>query len=315
MTIIWVEQMKKLKVYAVMMTVVAVIFGCTLINLLVEDIEGKMVIRTIILQSVTVIISVVCSIISSLMWEKIIASEKSSIDMEMLVKKIENEIVKFAPTKVYAGTNIKHQDFNQKLNAAIEDSVHYYYMGDKAKFTAKRLNKDIKSTHDKLKIDILLPDLSDKTLFSSRIAQLRYFEFHYSGKKKSDDELIINEKKDILKSLYLLKKLENRYDISIYLHKELPLYRLELTDNILIITILTSLIDGNYYPLTFLYESEAQLIEAYKDYIEEVKLRSRFLKMNILSDDYLEALGKKYITSSFSKDEFIECDLVEGMER
>lgn len=52
-------------------------------------------------------------------------------------------------------------------------------------------------------------------------------------------ELIINEKMEVLRSLYALGKLSDIYDIHVYLHKEIPFIRFELTDSLMVLTFLT----------------------------------------------------------------------------
>ena len=304
---------KKLIFFSIFMTLVVAILVAVLLILFANEYKEEVLKNIILTQAATVIISVACSIIASLMWARI--DKEQSQNINSIVEQINAvEKVKFAPVKIYTGTNVIHDEFNKNLNKKIEGAQKYSYMGDKARFLAKRLDKDITRTNAKLVIEVFLPDIKDDSLFLSRLEQLRRQERHYSGNKSKED-LIVDEKMDVIKSIYLLKKLEDRYDLKIFLHKEIPAYRLEIVDNTLVVSLITTLIDGNYYPITLVYENEQQLQEFYLDYLEEVKNRSQCLTMDTLTMEYLVDMGKRYIKREFTSKEFEDSELIEGREK
>lgn len=300
----------------ILLGTIATIEGAIIINLWANTLsKSETFWKTVIIQAVTVIISIAASIISSSIYTFIDKDE--SVSEESLRKIVDQlgmiERIKYAPDRVYVGTDLTYEEFNKNLNSSIKKTEHYYYMGDKAKFTAKRLKNNIQNYNSKLSIEIFIPDIREKDLFKARSKQLQRESRHHGHRSK--EELILREKMDIIKSMYLLWSLKDRFDIYLYLHKEIPLYRLEITDNMLVMSLLPALVDGNYYPITFVYENESQLRETYKDYLAEVKERSTTIKLDTVTMEYFEELGKEYIREDFSISDLENCDLVEGEER
>lgn len=69
------------------------------------------------------------------------------------------------------------------------------------------------------------------------------------------NEIILYEKMEVLWLLYALGKLSKNYDIHIYLHKEIPFVRFELTDSLMVLTFLTQWTSGKKYPTTLMFEN------------------------------------------------------------
>lgn len=216
--------------------------------------------------------------------------------------------------KIFPKTNIPHKEFNDILNNKIASTKEYIYMGDKAKYTAFRLKEEITKTNPKLIVKVLLPDFRDIDLFETRILALKRTN-RTIGITIDDMQMIKNEQLDVLKSIYLLTQLIDRYDISVYLNKEIPLFRADITDDFLAFSFIPSLIDGNYYPVTLSNVDNEIFREPFHDYICEVIRRSEEVKLEEMSIDYLISMGRKYISEEIDYSILKSSELVIGKER
>ena len=107
----------------------------------------------------------------------------------------------------------------------------------------------------------------------------------------SQEEIINEEKLEVLRSLYALGKLQEKYDIQVYLHKEIPFIRFEITDNLLVLSFLTQLSTGKKFPSTLIYENKNIFRLNYIDYAQEVIKRSYHMSSEELQIDKLLELG------------------------
>lgn len=282
-----------------------VLFCVCLLELLViiYDIFWKQNVpqKDIVQDVFTFITSVICSILATVVLPKGIQME----DSQNLTNDIENRIEKMfeknqcvLPIASYVDTNDPNLKFNEKMNESISLAQNYTYFSDRALYLAKRLGRDIHKTNNRLNITVLLADVRESALFTSRaeayLQKERTLLREDSTKTIRNKEEIINEEKlEVLRSLYALSMLKNKYNIHIYLHKEIPFIRFEITDSLLVLSFLTQLTTGKKYPSTVLYENENIFKPNFEDYAKEVIKRSYAMRDDELQLENLIKLGKQ----------------------
>lgn len=286
-------------------------------------------------QSLAIVIAIATSIISSVLfiWLTDIYEPSNADTVQNMVdrcaeesaEKIRNEFssilqlndissIKYAPNYVFEGTTTPHVTFNEIVNSKLSTTAQYVYFGDKARYLAKRLKDDISTTNPKLKIWVVLPDIENDTLFFARKNVLQRMNRQLNRKMSVADQLV-EEKFDVIRSVYQLSKLRDRYDITVLMHNEIPMFRFELTDDTLVISFISRLVDGNYYPPTLVYENDPVFHEAFLDYFESIKKRSKVLSLNDSTEEHLIKLGRKVIKKDFSQDDLLNSELIIGKER
>lgn len=259
-------------------------------------------IKDIIVQDIfTFVTSVICSIVATAALPKGVQNN----DSEELAEKIEQKIRTLfensqyvLPVASYVDTNDPNREFNKKLNESISNTQNYLYFGDRALYLTKRLGKDIHQTNNRLAITVLLADIRDDDLFSARADAYMQKERSLQQADNSKhirniDEIINEEKLEVIRSLYALGKLNEKYSIRVYLHKEIPFIRFEITDRLLVLSFLTQLTTGKKYPTTVLYENENIFKPNFEDYAKEVIKRSYPMKEKDLSLSGLLSLSRQ----------------------
>lgn len=239
----------------------------------------------------TIVTSIVCSIIATALLPRVLQSNYTNDSVNLL-----NQTKSVVPY-VYNDTNDPNIDFNERMNDSISRTVKYYYFSDRALYLSKRLAKDINKTNERLEIIVLLADVMENNLFASRIDVYRQRERAKNKNKKkttisTDDEIILNEKLEILRSMYALGQLKKKYNIRLYVHRELPFIRYEITDDLMAMSFLTQLASGKTYPSTLLYENNSVFKTNFLDYTHQIVSRSRLVNDNELTIESLVELAK-----------------------
>lgn len=255
--------------------------------------------------TIPIIVSISCSILAAALLPKVV-QKKDFCNLENnLVRRIADifNMNKYtSPTATYADTNDPNMEFNEKVNRSISETYNYIYFSDRALYLTKRLGRDIQKTNNHLSIKVLLADVRETDLFEARskVYMQRIRALHKEGLaqkelihgKKSLKKIIKKEKLKVLRSLYALGQLQEKYDIQVYLHKEIPFIRFEITDSLLVLTFLTKLSTGKKYPSTLIYENENIFRSNFMEYAQEVINRSYHMSEEELQLDKLIELGK-----------------------
>lgn len=297
-----------------LLVLVAVLFIICYINY-------KWSIKDVLFQNwTTIIISVTCSVLASAMLPKKMQTPNSD-DIENLLRthfdnlnispqydlnvltdvfreeatKIANEYRLISPSAIYMDNDDPNPEFNEKLNESIRTSEKYIYFSDRAMYTSKRLLKDLdpKYVNPNLKITIFLADIRDNDIFRARATAYigRERRKPNEQQRRTIDKIIEQEKKDILSSIYCLSKLRDRYAIQIYLHKEIPFVRFEITDNMLVMTFLNRISTGKKHPTTIVYTNENVYKPNFEEFSNELRKRSQELENSNLSEEGILQLG------------------------
>lgn len=254
------------------------------------------------------ITAVICSIIASavMLFLPNTVSKETIDNLDIIVKETIKNIQHGNFPMLYEDTNDPNIEFNNRLNGSIQASKNYVYFGDRGLYLTKRLGRQIVHHDSRLEISVFLADIRQDILFRSR-------ESMYIKKEKSDtkpgkairsiDEIIMNEKMEVLRSLYALGKLSGKYEIHVYLHKEIPFVRFELTDSLMVMTFLTQWTSGKKYPATLVFENNDLFSTNYYDYAEQLKIRSEKLNIEDLSIEKLFVLAREAGLSDFGEEE------------
>lgn len=243
------------------------------------------------------ITAIICSILASaaMLFIPNVSSNGSTENIDKIVK----ETIKNLPDGrfpiIYDDTNDPDTDFNNRLNRGIQSSKKYIYFSDRALYLTERLGRQIVHYDSRLEIFVFLADITDNDIFTSR-------EVMYLKKEKANarsgksprliDEIIINEKMEVLRSLYALGKLSEKYEIHVYLHREIPFIRFELTDSLTVLTFLTQWTSGKKYPATLVFENNDLFNINFTDYSEQLKKRSTKVRTDDLTVDNLRIYAK-----------------------
>jgi hypothetical protein len=229
--------------------------------------------------------------------------KKREKEMEEKIQNIYLKMLEMAPTHVYPAANQPIEDFNQRLNRSISRTKNYFYFSDRGLYVVKRLKNDIEKYNERLSVSICLQDICDKSIFRARAEEYRKREIKQKGYRNLET-IIRDEQLNILRVLYVISKLDD-LDIRVYLHKEIPFIRFEITDDMLAISFLPMLMEGKKYPPTLIYENEILFRQSYMDYINDVMNRAVLLKKEELTLDFLIELGKKAGISDFTKEDIV----------
>lgn len=253
---------------------------------------------------ITTIISVDCSVLAATLVPKIVQMDEFQNMENNIVREMgnffNNQYKSQEPT-YYSDTNDPHRRFNEKLNRSISETNTYLYFSDRALYLTKRLGRDILETNNRLSIKVFLADVREPALFEARskvyMQRWRALNREKTAQNKliqgtmSEEDIINEEKLEVLRSLYALGKLQEKYDIQVYLHKEIPFIRFEITDDLLVLSFLTQLSTGKRYPDTLIYEREDVFKKNFQDYANEVITRSQCMSSEQLQLDKLLEMG------------------------
>ncbi|MEE1218393.1 MAG: hypothetical protein U0L20_00555 [Ruminococcus sp.] len=258
-------------------------------------------INTILVHICAVILSIACSIMTAILIPSSIQTDDNQSDLLRFYNEVEKLLKnnnQVSASASYYDTDDPNLEFNLKLNKSISETKNYTYFGDRALYLSKRLGQDITQSSDRLKINVFLVDIRDDNLFRARTETYlkRERAMHRESDKqgnRSIDEIISEEKLQVIRSIYALGKLKDKYDINVYLHKEIPFIRFEITDRLLVLSFLTQLSSGKKYPATVIYENEGIFKPNFEDYIDQIITRSHQLDDDEFTIDSLCDLIKQ----------------------
>ena len=239
----------------------------------------------------------VLSFLVSILYTRFCRSEDAQRDAE-LVEELKNEVrstslemLEMAPSHVYPATNTPNEEFNNRLNASISKTVEYRFFSDKGTYLIKRLKQQITSYNERFSATVCLLDVSEHSAFLAREEEYRKREIQLKG-KRTNAEIIRDEKIGVLQTLYAISQMTDR-DIKVYLHKEIPFIRYEITDEILALSFLTMLMEGKMYPPTLIYANEKLFRQSYLDYFNDIISRSTPLRREDMTLEKLMAMGEE----------------------
>lgn len=251
--------------------------------------------------------AILCSLIASgfMLFVPNASSSDSVKDIDINVKEILKKL-EVLPA-IYGDTDDPNSEFNTRLNNGILSSRKYIYFGDRALFMTKRLGRELfNHDHSRLEITVFLADIREDSIFKSRehmYLQKEKAKAQIDKTQRSINEIITNEKMEVLRSLYAIGKLSKQYEINVYLHKEIPFIRFELVDSLVVLTFLTQWVSGKDYPTTLMFENNDFFSANFEDYSEQIKKRSEKLPTDGLDMDYLRGLAESARLPDFADDE------------
>lgn len=296
---------------AAMLVIIVLLFSLLVSRVLREN-------ESYILQdSISIIVAIASSILASILLPKAVQREAFCELEDNIVDKMKDiiDINKFtSPAYVYSDTKVPHPEFNEKLNKSISKSKKYIYFGDRAKYLTERLGTQIHGNNNRLSIIVLLADVREKDLFEARAeiymqrkqALCRERVAQKKLMQMSPEEIINEEKLNVLRSLYALGKLQDEYNIQVYLHREIPFIRFEITDNLFVLSFLTQLSTGKDFPYTLVYENDNIFRLNFSDYVQEVIQRSSPMSREDLQMDKIIEMGKKAKIAGCNEKEIVK---------
>lgn len=249
--------------------------------------------------------AIICSILAAaiMLFLPNATSNDSVKDIDRIVKETLKNLSDERSPILYDDTNDPNANFNSRLNRGIQLTKKYIYFGDRALYLTQRLGREIINHDARLEIYVFLADIREDAIFRSRERMYLKKEKSNIQGQRSINEIIINEKMEILRSLYALGKLSEKYEIHVYLHKEIPFIRFELTDSLMVLTFLTQWTTGKKYPATLMFENNDLFSINFADYSEQLKIRSEKLIVDNLTVDYLRDLAKSAGLPDFKDEE------------
>lgn len=274
---------------------------CILIYTVISTEDGSAF--DVIYQNIfTIIISIICSICATALLPQVLQGNSVNDYISLL-----NQAKNVVPY-VYEDTNDPNVDFNKRMNDSIAKTTKYYHFSDRALYLSKRLSKDIHETNERLEITVLLADINEDALFSSRknVYKQRERAKNWNNRNHTSrnvSDIIREEKITVLRSLYALGQLKEKYNITIYIHKEIPFIRYEITDDLMAMSFLTQLASGKKYPSTLLYENSSIFRTNFLDYTNQIISRSTPMCEDDLTVDSLLKLAQNAGIQNCTADE------------
>jgi hypothetical protein len=196
------------------------------------------------------------------------------------------------PIRFWAASNSPHVQFVDLVDENLSKSTWYRYKGDRALYLYCRLQRlrNDPRLPPHLRIDVLLSDPRDTRCLEA-VARYR------NGRDNMSLPEAVNALKvDILCSVYGLYTLRDRFEITIGLVKDIHLYRIEMSDHSLFLSVMPSLQNGQY-PDTAQYDRDSDYFSSFNCYFESllasVNASDKHRMSDVTSDAQLEALLKK----------------------
>lgn len=206
-----------------------------------------------------------------------------------------------SPIKVFSASKTPIPEFNFILDSHLSKSTHYKFKGSRALYLSYRLRERIKEKCPSLKIDILLLDFADNEAFRFVALSMRN-SFRYKGKQV--DEIIRLLKLEQLSVLLAFYDIKDDYDYEICFINEVPIFRCEIMDDLLVLSPVTTQKDGYYSP-AFMYSNESVFYQSYLTNFNQWKQKSckgsRLTSRDISEDKILEFAGVANINTSIDE--------------
>lgn len=201
-----------------------------------------------------------------------------------------------APSYTYEACDKPNIEFNKQINSALKSALEYTYFGDSSTFFVSRLKSMQKNMANQAhkKINVFIPDYRIEELFTSHKLEIRK---RYATDSVDSDQAIITARMRILQNMYVLKKISNKYSITVYLHKEIPFLRFEtakfpsntLSNNdFLVLSFLPIDVNQKRFPPSFIYNNPTYYA-TFNGYIRELEVRSDIInEQNLTNYNFLE---------------------------
>lgn len=307
-------------VYSCCIVIVIVIAGIIIYKM---NIAGKkdinVTVDEVIENVATIILSITCSILASIIYAKIMDSnskeEKDILkkDIKNIIEEIYNEKVNdgieriatrvseiyndktdMMPSDYYRSADYPHYEFNNYLNKKIIESKKFVYYGESPRFTCKRLYQLKDRRRSNLKIEIFIVNPVCNKVFECNKAFLRVKEQNRNyGDEKKLESIIKQEKLKILYCLYALIRIRDFYgEMDIYLIDDVPFIDIEMTDNTIVLEFFRTQSDYKRYPLTIIYDNKRIYYESYEFYLQWEKEKADHIKGEELTQQYILTLGQ-----------------------
>lgn len=170
------------------------------------------------------------------------------------------------PARFWQASDSQHDQFVNLVNEHIGRSSSYKYKGDRALFLCCRLGDLVnrKLLPNNLRMEVILTDPREQRCLE---ATTRYRTSRAGLAGSQLNKLTEELRKDIFCSVYGLYKLQGCCEITIALAREIPLFRIEIADGALFLSIMPSL-QGGRYPDTVLYEQSSDYFLWFKKYFD-----------------------------------------------
>lgn len=159
----------------------------------------------------------------------------------------------YLPLRIWPASDSPHDQFNDIVNTSAAKSTRYRYKGDRALYFVYRMTS-LQADHklpSNCRIDVLICDPREQVCLEG-CSRNRF------RRSKSKDLAALSKqmKDELYANIYGLWLLRNHGTITIGLTKDIPLFRYELLDSAIFVSVLTSLQDGAFAE-TVQYEADS----------------------------------------------------------
>ena len=230
------------------------------------------------------------------------------------VLKAVNNSRKLAPTHTFMASDAPNDEFNIIVNEKLTNASEYTYFGDSSRSFVSRL-KMIGGDPQK-QINVFIPDYRENEIFTAHKLEIR--KRYVKTAADTTESAIVTARVRVIQNMYALMRLMDLYNISIYLHKEIPFLRFEMArpknygtreKEFLALSFLPIDVNQKRYPSAFFYEND-MYISAFNGYIDELKVRAERLEDHKLKtfdfigairdiDESLKSRSEKYIYKEY----------------
>lgn len=201
----------------------------------------------------------------------------------------------------FPASEYPNNEFNRIINEELCRTKSYFYFSNKAFYHTNRLLALFHKVQRNSIFTVILPDLYEDEIFEAIADNLIEKARIIGNEISKEKEFYVRlAREDTFKSIYYVTKLKEHFKnvnkIILYLHREIPFIRFELSDTLLALSFLPMIKEG-YYPPSMIYSKNSLYWETFSAYVQQIINRSK----QCGNEETIKYLEKVYTKYNFGK--------------
>lgn len=200
--------------------------------------------------------------------------------------------IELSPRYSFPASDAPIKKYNDIYDQSFKKTNNLLYRGDKILYIAYRLQSSLGYSNPAFSIQILLPNPKRNEYFLSRASTLSH-SIRYKGKGLK--EIAKELKVDLMAGLVAFYDLKDYVNFSIYFYDELPFFRYEILDDMLVVSVLPMQEHG-YYPPTLIYDRRSLFFNSFMTNFNQAKRICQSTENfigNDISEEYIKKLSSQ----------------------